>query len=84
MSPICRSCTWSTHFHRCSRSSPTLHVSNTPQLSHGATHIRVAVVVRAIRVGVVVGVVIGGARAIVASTVVVALYNELNINEPKV
>lgn len=47
--------------------------SSTIRTMGGETHVRVAVVVRAVRVGVVVRVLVGSARAIVTGAIVVAL-----------
>jgi hypothetical protein len=47
--------------------------SSTKRTQKRGTYVRVAVVVRAVRVGVVVGVLVGSARAIVTGAVVVAL-----------
>ena len=47
--------------------------SSKTRMQERGTHVRVTVVVRAVRVGVVVRVLVGSARAIVAGAIVVAL-----------
>jgi hypothetical protein len=47
--------------------------SNTMRTRERRTYVRVAVIVRAVRVGVVVRVLVGSARAIVTGAIVVAL-----------